>query len=147
MAAHHTTRSSADIPMSEHDVNPYIVNGLKNFFKMPDYTDAAFWARKNAENIAKGQKSNKQCYEAMQKDNSLYSRHPSCAKVDNTTGLYTCYFMRDGRFMSGTTKVKPLEHALSLLFSSEYANVEEQPWDCEVQGKSQGLWRAYPNCS
>jgi len=134
--------------MSEHAENKYIVDYLKlTVFKKPVYQDAAFTARKQAEELAKGKRSNLQCYAAMKEDKSHYSRQPSCAMVDDTTKLYTCYFIQNGRFMSGTTKVKPLEHVLSKLFSSEYANVQEQPWDCEVQGKSQGLWQASLNCS
>jgi len=135
----------AGIPMSDDDYNAYLV--LKKIFQVPVYKDAAFTARKEAEAVYRGDRNNMQCYEAMQKDTFRYSKHPFCAKMDDTTGLYTCYFLRHGIVMSGTTNVKPRETFMSNLFASEYGNVNDSPGTYEVHCKNKGvLWWAHPHC-
>ena len=88
------------------------------------------------------EKTAEECFAELQKDTAHYSKFLDRAAMDKTTGLYTCYFMRDEYLMSGTTQVEPKHHVMSLVRASEYGIVDSKPGLCEIYPQNPFvLWR------
>ena len=107
--------------MPVHRYNPYFVNS----------------------GSGRHEKTAEECFDELKKDTANYSERLVFAAMDETTKLYTCYFMRDGVLYSGTTKVQPRPHVESVVWVSKYGRNENLGF-VKIQPQNRYLlWRTF----